>query len=59
MFSKQTFRDGDMSHEELFGHLASDNFTAQIASEYLEIVELHIWEVSVTSYQFQINYGYH
>lgn len=26
-----------MSHEELFGHLASDNFTAQEAAEYLEI----------------------
>lgn len=27
----------DMSHEELFGHLASDNFTAQEAAEYLEV----------------------
>ncbi|MBY0575891.1 MAG: helix-turn-helix domain-containing protein [Gallionellaceae bacterium] len=26
-----------MSHEELFGHLASDNFTAQEAAEYLEV----------------------
>lgn len=37
MFSKWAFRDDDMSHEELFGHLASDNFTAQEASEYLEV----------------------
>lgn len=25
------------SHEELFGHLANDNFTAQEAAEYLEV----------------------
>lgn len=27
----------DMTHEELFGHLATDSFTAQEAAEYLEI----------------------
>ncbi len=37
MLSKNAFRDDDMSHEELFGHLAGDNFTAQEAAEYLEV----------------------
>lgn len=27
----------DLSHEQLFGHLAGDQFTAQEAAEYLEI----------------------
>jgi len=26
-----------MSHEQLFGHLANDHFTAQEAAEYLEV----------------------
>ena len=26
-----------MSHEQLFGHLAGDEFTAQEAAEYLEV----------------------
>ena len=37
ILSTNVFRDDDMSHEELFGHRASDNFTAQEASEYLEV----------------------
>ena len=37
ILSENAFRDDDMSHEELFGHLANDNFTAQEASEYLEV----------------------
>lgn len=37
ILSTNAFRDDDMSHEELFGHLATDNFTAQEASEYLEV----------------------
>lgn len=37
ILSTNVFRDDDMSHEELFGHLASGNFTAQEASEYLEV----------------------
>lgn len=37
ILSTNAFRDDDMSHEELFGHLASDNFTAQEAGEYLEV----------------------
>lgn len=32
-----TFRDEDLSHEQLFGHLAGDEFTAQEAAEYLEV----------------------
>ena len=31
------FRREDLSHEELFGHLASDEFTAAEAAEYLEV----------------------
>jgi len=37
ILSANAFRDDDMSHEQLFGHLASDNFTAQEATEYLEV----------------------
>lgn len=37
ILSTNAFRGDDMSHEELFGHLASDNFTAQEAAEYLEV----------------------
>lgn len=31
------FRGEDLSHEELFGHLSGDEFTAEEASEYLEV----------------------
>jgi excisionase family DNA binding protein len=38
ILSTNAFRgDDDMTHEQLFGHLASDNFTAQEAAEYLEV----------------------
>jgi excisionase family DNA binding protein len=37
ILSTNAFRGVDMSHEQLFGHLASDSFTAQEASEYLEV----------------------
>jgi excisionase family DNA binding protein len=37
ILSTNAFRSDDMSHEQLFGHLASDNFTAQEAAEYLEV----------------------
>ena len=37
ILSTNAFRSEDMSHEELFGHLASDEFTAQDAAEYLEV----------------------
>jgi len=37
ILSTNAFRGADMSHEELFGHLAGDNFTAQEAAEYLEV----------------------
>ena len=38
ILSTNVFRgDDDMTHEQLFGHLASDNFTAQEAAEYLEV----------------------
>lgn len=37
ILSTKAFRGEDMSHEELFGHLASDEFTAKEAAEYLEV----------------------
>ena len=37
ILSTNAFRGDDMSHEQLFGHLAEDNFTAQEAAEYLEV----------------------
>jgi len=37
ILSTNAFRGDDMSHEQLFGHLAGDNFTAQEAAEYLEV----------------------
>jgi excisionase family DNA binding protein len=37
ILSANAFRGDDISHEQLFGHLASDNFTAQEAAEYLEV----------------------
>jgi hypothetical protein len=37
ILSTNAFRGDDMSHEQLFGHLAGDNFSAQEASEYLEV----------------------
>lgn len=37
ILANNAFRDADMSHEQLFGHLANDEFTAQEAAEYLEV----------------------
>lgn len=37
ILASNAFRGEDMSHEQLFGHLASDEFTAQEAAEYLEV----------------------
>lgn len=37
ILSTNAFRSDDMSHEQLFGHLTGDNFTAQEAAEYLEV----------------------
>lgn len=37
ILSANAFRGDDMSHEQLFGHLTEDNFTAQEATEYLEV----------------------
>lgn len=37
ILSMNVFRDEDMSHAQLFGHLADDAFTAAQAAEYLEV----------------------
>ncbi len=37
MLAANAFRDDDLSHEQVFGHLANDQFTAQEAAEYLEV----------------------
>ncbi len=37
ILSMNAFRDEDMGHEQLFGHLAEDAFTAAEAAEYLEV----------------------
>ncbi len=37
MLSEKAVRDDDLSHGELFGHLAEDEFTSQDAAEYLEV----------------------
>jgi len=37
ILSTNAFRGDNLSHEELFGHLAGDQFTAQEAAEYLEV----------------------
>lgn len=37
ILSTNAFRGEDLSHEELFGHLAGDKFTAQEAAQYLEV----------------------
>lgn len=47
ILSENAFGGEDMNHQELFGHLESDNFTAQEASEYLE--------VSMTTFRRYVN----
>ena len=37
LLATNAFHDEDLSHEELFGHLSVDEFTAKEASEYLEV----------------------
>lgn len=37
LLSTKAFHGEDLNHEELFGHLAGDEFTAQEAAEYLEV----------------------
>lgn len=37
MLAANVFYDEDSSHEQVFGHLANDEFTAQEAAEYLEV----------------------
>ncbi|MEI7842390.1 MAG: helix-turn-helix domain-containing protein [Gallionellaceae bacterium] len=37
ILSTNAFRGEDMTHEQLFGHLNGDDFTAQEAAEYLEV----------------------
>lgn len=37
ILSMNAFRDEDMSHDELFGHLTQDAFTATEAADYLEV----------------------
>lgn len=37
LLSTHAFRGEDLGHEELFGHLSGDEFTAEEASEYLEV----------------------
>lgn len=37
LLANNAFRDEDLDHQTLFGHLAEDEFTAEEASEYLEV----------------------
>ncbi|AOZ04334.1 DNA-binding protein (plasmid) [Cupriavidus sp. USMAHM13] len=37
LVGQQAFRDENVSHEEVFGHLADDDFTVAEAAEYLEV----------------------
>ncbi len=37
ILSTNAFRGDDLSHEQLFGHLDGDAFTAHEAAEYLEV----------------------
>lgn len=37
ILSARAFRSDDLSHEQLFGHLTDDTFTATEAAEYLEV----------------------
>ena len=43
ILSANAFRGDDMSHEQLFGHLTGDTFTAQEAAEYLEVSMSTFW----------------
>ncbi|WP_230414380.1 helix-turn-helix domain-containing protein [Collimonas silvisoli] len=37
MLAINAFRDENLTHEQVFGDLANDEFTAQEAAEYLEV----------------------
>ncbi|HCT9233324.1 helix-turn-helix domain-containing protein [Alcaligenes sp. WGS1538] len=37
LLAKKAFQEKDLSHDELFGHLSGDYFTAEEACGYLEI----------------------
>jgi excisionase family DNA binding protein len=37
LLSMNAFRDEDLSHEQLFGHLAQEPLSAKEAAEYLEV----------------------
>lgn len=37
LLAQKAFREEDLGHDELFGHLSGDYFTAEEASQYLEI----------------------
>ncbi|CAN7492654.1 DNA binding domain, excisionase family [compost metagenome] len=37
LVGEQAFKDENISHEEVFGHLAEADFTAAEAAEYLEV----------------------
>jgi len=37
LIGQQAFSNENLSHEEVFGHLADDEFTAAEAAEYLEV----------------------
>ncbi len=37
LVGQQAFSGGNLSHEEVFGHLADNEFTAAEAAEYLEV----------------------
>lgn len=37
LLGNQAFQDDNLTHEQVFGHLASEAFTAQEAAEYLEM----------------------
>lgn len=49
ILTTNAFRDEDMNHDQLFGHLAADEFTAQEAVEYLE--------VSMSTFRRYVNSG--
>jgi excisionase family DNA binding protein len=37
LLGNQAFQDDNLTHEQVFGHLASEAFTVQEAAEYLEM----------------------
>jgi excisionase family DNA binding protein len=37
LLANNAFRDDDLTHEQVFGHLKNDTFTANESAEYLEV----------------------